>query len=170
MLKPLALFTILYLVFGRFFKLRTRSTQNYPSCTADRNRPLVTFFLDATKRRWSRSYVGPLLRKMNFPRLIVPVSTTAAAAMTFGINLLAVAAFIAWNRIVPQVDWLLIPLLLLELYLFAFGVAIILSTLYVRFRDMAPVWEVVAQVLFYATPIIYPLMLVPTTGCACSRC
>src|SRR6478735_3022089 len=137
LLKPLALFSILYVVFGHFFRLKG-GLENSP-----------IYLL-----------IGIVLWTF-FPRLIVPVSTTAAAAMTFGINLLAVAAFIAWNRIVPQVDWLLIPLLLLELYLFAFGIAIILSTLYVRFRDMAPIWEVVAQVLFYATPIIYPLTLVP---------
>jgi ABC-2 type transport system permease protein len=160
LLKPLALFSILYVVFGHFFKLRG-GLENYPIYLLI-GIVLWTFFLDATTTTMVSLVVkGPLLRKMYFPRLIVPVSTTAAAAMTFGINLLAVAAFIAWNRIVPQVDWLLIPLLLLELYLFAFGVAIILSTLYVRFRDMAPIWEVVAQVLFYATPIIYPLTLVP---------
>ena len=123
LLKPLALFSILYVVFGHFFQLRG-GLEDYPIYLLI-GIVLWTFFLDATTTTMVSLVVkGPLLRKMYFPRLIVPVSTTAAAAMTFGI-------------------------------------AIILSTLYVRFRDMAPIWEVVAQVLFYATPIIYPLTLVP---------
>ncbi|HVH51807.1 MAG TPA: ABC transporter permease [Gaiellaceae bacterium] len=159
-LKPLAMFSILYLVFGHFFKLRG-GLHHYPIYLLV-GIVLWTFFSDATTTT-TVSFVlrGQLLRKMYFPRLIVPVSSTMTATMTLATNLLPIAGFVAWNGIAPRTDWLLILPLLLELYLFALAVAILLSTLYVRFRDMLPIWELVAQILFYATPIIYPLTVVP---------
>jgi ABC-2 type transport system permease protein len=66
-----------------------------------------------------------------------------------------------------EVNWMLmpyIPLLLIELILLALGLAFILSALYVKFRDFAPIWEIILQVLFYATPIIYPLTLAFTAS------
>jgi ABC-2 type transport system permease protein len=160
LLKPLALFSILYLVFEHFFRIQS-GLENYPIYLLI-GIILWTFFVDATTTTMASLVVrGTLLRKMYFPRLIVPVSTTVTAAMTLLINVTAIIAFIAWNKIVPQWSWLLIVPLLLELYLFAFGIALILATLYVRFRDMAPIWELVSQILFFATPIIYPLTLVP---------
>lgn len=160
LLKPLALFSILYVVFGHFFKLR-HGLGNYPIYLLA-GIVLWTFFADATTTTMvSLVDRGALMRKMYFPRLIVPISTTVTATMTLVINLLAIVGFLAWKGIVPRPDWLLIVPLLFELYVFSFGVALLLASAYVRFRDMLPVWELVSQVLFYATPIIYPLTLVP---------
>ena len=55
---------------------------------------------------------------------------------------------------------LLVPLLLVELYVFSLGVAFLLATLFVRFRDISPIWEVAMQAGMYATPIIYPISMV----------
>ena len=91
--------------------------------------------------------------------MIIPTAATLTAAMTFGINLVVVAGFVAWEGIVPQPDWLLILPLLLELYLFTLGMALILTTIFVSLRDMLQVWELGLQLLFYASPIIYPIVL-----------
>ena len=72
-----------------------------------------------------------------------------------------VAGFVAWNQITPQLDWLLIIPLLLELYVFVLGIALILSTLFVRFRDIGQIWELALQLFFYASPIIYPIGYLP---------
>ena len=72
-----------------------------------------------------------------------------------------VVGFVAWNQLVPQPDWLLIIPLLLELYIFMLGVALILATLFVRFRDIGQIWELALQLLFYASPIIYPIGYLP---------
>ena len=102
-----------------------------------------------------------LLRKLSFPRLIIPTSSTLSAAMTFLVNCLVVMVFVAWKQITPRPDWILVLPLLAELYIFTLGVALILSTLFVRFRDIGQVWELLLQFLFYAAPIVYPIGYLP---------
>src|SRR5262249_15015026 len=123
---------------------------------------LFTFFSDATQMgMWSLVARESLLRKLSFPRLVIPTAATVTAAITFGVNSLVVLVFIAWNGIVPRPGWLLIVPLLLELYLFILGIALILSTLFVRLRDVGQVWELALQLIFYASPIIYPIGFLP---------
>ena len=81
--------------------------------------------------------------------------------MTFGINLGVVIGFVVWEGLVPQPDWLLVVPLLFELYLFTLGMALILTTVFVSLRDMLQVWELGVQLLFYASPIIYPIGYLP---------
>jgi ABC-2 type transport system permease protein len=159
-LKPLMLFTVLYLVFGRVFHLGAIS-KYYPLSLLI-GVVLFTFFSDATALGMTSVVAREsLIRKMSFPRLIIPASATMTAAMTFAINLTVIVAFVAWNRIVPQANWVLILLLLAELYVFVLGISLILSTLFVRFRDIGQVWELALQLLFYASPIIYPVGFLP---------
>jgi ABC-2 type transport system permease protein len=158
--KPLALFSMLYIVFGRFFKLNA-GLKHYPLyllCGI----VLWTFFIDATSLTLNSIVArGSLLRKLSFPRLIVPMSATLTAAITFAVNLLVIAAFVAGNRLTPHLSWLLLIPLMLELYAFTLGVGLVLAALFVRFRDTSQVWELGAQLLFYASPIIIPVNFLP---------
>ena len=159
-LKPLMLFTVLYLVFGRVFHLGAIS--RYYSLSLLIGIVLFTFFSDATSIGMTSIVAREsLIRKMTFPRLIIPMSATLTAAITLGVNLTVIAGFVAWNRVVPRLDWLLIIPLLIELYAIALGVSLILSTLFVRFRDIGQIWELLLQLLFYASPIIYPVGYLP---------
>ena len=81
--------------------------------------------------------------------------------MTFLANCVVVAVFLAVSRIQPSLDWLLLVPLLLELYVFVLGLALIASTLYVRFRDVGQIWEVAASLLFFSAPIMYPITILP---------
>jgi ABC-2 type transport system permease protein len=160
LIKPFTLFTMLYLVFGRVFKLGAIS--RYYAVSLLLGICLVTFFNDATQLgMYSLVTRESLLRKLSFPRLIIPTSATLTAAITFGVNLIAIAAFVAWKHLIPQWNWLLLIPLMLELYVFILSIALILSALFVRFRDVAQIWELVLQVLFYASPIIYPIGYLP---------
>ena len=160
LLKPLAMFSVLYLVFGRFFKLNA-GLSHYPVYLLI-GVLLWSFFVDATTTTLPTIvYRGDLLRKLAFPRIVVPVSSTLTAALTFAVNLVAIAAFIAGNRIVPDPRWLLLVPLITELYLFTLGLSLLLATLFVSFRDIGQIWDLLAQLLFYATPIFYPLSLLP---------
>lgn len=96
-----------------------------------------------------------LLRKISFPRLAIPMSITLAGLFNLIGTLLAVFVFALINGIYPNVRWLELPVLILLLSLFSCGVGMILSVMYVRFRDVQPIWEVVTQILFYASPILY---------------
>jgi ABC-2 type transport system permease protein len=159
-LKPLTLFLVLYLVFGRVFHLGTIS-HYYPLALLI-GIVLFTFFGDGcTMGMTSIVARESLVRKMSFPRLIIPTSATLTATITLAINLTVIIVFLAWNRIVPRVDWFLVLILLVELYIFVLGVSLILTTLFVRFRDIGQVWELVLQLLFYASPIIYPVGYLP---------
>ncbi len=160
LVKPLMLFTMLYLVFGRVFHLGAIS--HYYPLSLLLGIVLITFFQDATLLGMNSLVVREsLLRKLSFPRVIIPTSATLTAAITFGINLIAIVAFIAWNRLVPRVDWLLILPLLLELYVFTLAIALILATVFVRLRDIGQIWELALQVFFYASPIVYPIGFLP---------
>lgn len=159
-LKPLALFTMLYLVFGRVFHLG--SISRYYPLSLLIGIVLFYFFGDSTSLAMG-SIVSreSLIRKLAFPRTIIPVSATLTVAMTLLVNLTIIGVFIAWNRISPRLDWVLIIPLLFELYVFTLGVALILATVFVRLRDIGQVWELVQQLFFYASPIVYPIGYLP---------
>lgn len=160
LIKPFTLFTMLYLVFGRVFKLGTIS--HYYSLSLLLGIVLVTFFNDATTLgMYSLVLRDSLLRKLSFARSVIPTSATLTAAITFTVNLIAIAGFIAWKQIVPQFSWLLLFLLMVELYIWVLAISLILSALFVRLRDISQIWELALQVLFYATPIIYPIGYLP---------
>ena len=104
---------------------------------------------------------GDLLRKIKVPYLIVPLSVTITALLNLGMALVAATFFLAVIGTYPTVDWLqLIPIVVL-LAIFALGTGLLLSALYVRFRDVAPIWEVVSQMLYYASPVLYVATMVP---------
>lgn len=159
-IKPLALFTVLYLVFARIFKLGAVS--EFYGVSLLIGIVFFSFFSDGTNQGMvSLVHRESLLRRMRFPRMLIPTAATLTAAMTFGVNLLVVAAFIAWKGIEPQPNWLLLVLLLIELYIFVLGLALVLATLFISFRDVGQVWELAVQLMFYASPIIYPAVLLP---------
>jgi ABC-2 type transport system permease protein len=96
-----------------------------------------------------------LLRKISFPRLAIPMSITLAGLFNLAGTLLAVFVFAIGNGIYPTVSWLELPILVLLMAMLSCGVGMLLSVLYVRFRDVQPIWEVFTQILFYASPILY---------------
>jgi ABC-2 type transport system permease protein len=122
---------------------------------------LWTFFQETTTQgMFAIVDRGDLLRKIAFPKYIILLATTLNALINLGINLVIVLVFGLINGV--QLTWTVIFVipLLLELFLFSFGVALFLSTAFVKFRDIGPVWEILSQALFYGTPIIYPISLV----------
>jgi ABC-2 type transport system permease protein len=160
LIKPLVYFAVLLAVFGSFFKLNTIFA-DYPMYLLI-GIVFYTFFADAASMTMLSFVVrASLLSKLAFPRVVIPLSATTVATLTFLINLVAIGAFVAWYRIVPHLSWLLIPLLFVEFYVFTFGLALILATLFVRFRDIGQIWELAVQLLFYVTPIIYPVSYLP---------
>ena len=158
--KPLTMFAVLYTVFGRFFKLNA-GFEHYPLYLLI-GIVLWNFFLDGTTLAMTSLVSrGSLLRKLSFPYQVIPVSVTISAAITFVVNLVVVGVFVAANGISPEWSWLWIPLLLVELVVFTGAVGLVLSTAFVRLRDVNQLWELVTQLLFFASPIIYPVGFLP---------
>ena len=161
LIRPLLLFGVLYVVFTEFVRLGA-GIRFYPAVLLT-GIVLFTFFSDATAR--SVTAVADresLVRKVEFPRLVVPLAVLLVAYFNLVLNLIAVLVFVLATGVTPRVEWVALPLLLLPLGAFAAGLSMLLSALYVRFRDVQPIWEVVLQVLFYGSPILYVLEILPS--------
>lgn len=158
-LKPLMLFCVMYVVFVKFLRF-SDGTDTFPLVLL-LGISMWNFFTESTTMGLcSITTRGDLLRKINFPKYIIVVSATINALICMSINLgvVIVACILSGVQFTANVFWL--PINLIQLYLLSLGVALLLSTLNVYFRDAQHIWEVVLQGLFYATPIIYPLSMV----------
>lgn len=158
-LQPLMLFAVMYVVFVKFLKF-TDGTPTFPisllcgTC-------LWQFFTESTSMGM-RSIVdrGDLLRKIHFPNYIIVAATTMGSMISLAINLGVVILFGFFAH--AHYTWRVITVIpsILQLYAISLGVALLLGSLYVYFRDIGHIWDVILQALFYATPIIYPLSMV----------
>ena len=158
-LKPLMLFAVMYMVFVRFLKFSDGTPSFAISLLC--GTCLWSFFNESTSMGMSAIVNrGDLLRKIHFPNYIIVASTTMGAMISLAINLLVVIVFGFFANAHYTWHVLLVPLNILQLYAIALGVALVLATLYVYFRDVAHIWEVVLQEMFYATPIIYPITMI----------
>jgi ABC-2 type transport system permease protein len=154
--RPLLLFAVLLVVFTHVLRLGN-SVPHYPVFLL-LNIVLFGFFQEATN-----TAVGSVLtqeavvRKTQFPRLVIPLAVVLTAVFNLVLNLVVVFIFVFGYGITPMWTWLLFPLILLALFTLTTAVAMILSALYPRFRDLAIIWAVFSTALLYATPVLYPL-------------
>lgn len=159
-LKPLMLFVVMYFVFVKFLKITDPSIPNY-AITLLLGLSLWSFFTESTSLGMNSIVArGDLMRKINFPKYIVILSSMASALISLSINLVVVLIFALFAGVKFHWTVLLVPFNIILLFAVAFGMALILATLYVKFRDIAHIWEVVVQVLVYSMPIMYPLSLI----------
>lgn len=160
--KPLMLFGVLYLVFTHALKFG----EGVPYFPLQLLLAIVlwAFFSEATGAAVNVLVLrADMVRKIAFPRIVLPISVGMTALLAMLFNLIAVLVYVLISELPTSWQWLWIPPLLVELGLFTLGVSLILSSLYVRFRDIGQLWQVGLQMLFYATPIIYPIQLIKDT-------
>jgi len=165
-MKPLLLFGVLYVFFvvishvGRGGK----PSEQFYGVQLLGSIVLFTFFAEATGGA-VRSVVDRenMVRKIQFPRLVIPLSVVLLAFFNLMMNLIVVLIFALISGVQPMLSWLELPLILVMLLLFSTGLAMLLSALFVRARDIQPIWEVVSQIVFYGSPVIIPLEKVRET-------
>ena len=162
-LKPFMMFTIMYLVFVQFLKF----DDGTPHYAVSLLLGMVTwnFFTEATNMGMLSIVArGDLLRKISFPKEIIVISSIIGAAINYGINIAVVMFFAIINGV--QLDFGVLMLLpaFVELITFATGLAFILSSFFVKYRDMGPIWELVLQAGMYSTPIIYSITYIIQRG------
>ena len=158
-LQPLMLFAVMYVVFVKFLKF-SDGTPTFPisllcgTC-------LWQFFSESTSMGM-RAIVdrGDLLRKIHFQNYMIAASTTMGSMISLAINLCVVIRFGTFAH--AHYTWRVILVIpsIIQLYAISLGVALLLGSLYVYFRDIGHIWEVLLQAMFYATPIIYPISMV----------
>ena len=154
LVRPLLYFGVIYFFFVKI--LRIAKTPHYGVYLLT-GLVLWGYFGEVTSN-CVKSLVGneSMLRKIRFPRMAVPLSVSVTALFNLALSLIVVVAFALADGITPTVRWLEMPLIVLAFVVLATGFGLLLSALYVRFRDMEPIWEVALQVWFYASPIMYP--------------
>jgi ABC-2 type transport system permease protein len=157
--RPLLLFGVLYVFFVLVFhidKAKGAAGHLYGAQLLG-SIVLFTCFGEATSGA-VRSVVDRenLVRKIQFPRLAIPISVVLLALFNLALNLVVVMIFAVASGARPMLSWLELPLIILMLTVLTTGVAMLLSALFVRFRDISPIWEVLSQVLFYSSPVIIP--------------
>lgn len=151
--RPLMLFAVLVTVFTQIFHLG--KVPHYPVLLL-MNVVLFGFFQEATITAVG-SVVGQeaIVRKTQFPRLVIPLAVVVTSLFNLLLNLVVVAIFVLGFGVTPTWTWLLFPIVLVLLIGITTAVSMIVSSLYPRFRDIAIIWTVLSTVLFYATPILY---------------
>jgi ABC-2 type transport system permease protein len=160
LLKPLAYFGVLWLVFAHL--LRTANQTDHFALFLLIGILLFTFFSDAIAVMLpSIVEGGTIVRRLAFPPILIPLSVSVGICITFLVNISAIVFFIGLGRVSPRMSWLLVPPLLVELYVFSLGVGLLLAALFVRFRDVSQIWELVVQLLFFASAIFYPVGILP---------
>jgi ABC-2 type transport system permease protein len=162
LMRPLLLFAVLLVVFTQAFDLGDL-VRHYPVLLLF-NIVLFGFFQEATTLAVpSIVQQESVVRKTQFPRLVIPLAIVLTAVFNLGVNLVVVLGFLLASGIEPTWSWLLFPLVLLALVVFTAAVSMLLSALYPRFRDAAIIWSVASTALFYATPVLYPIELIEGT-------
>ncbi len=160
LVKPLMLFGIMYLVFSQLLRVG-KNDIDFPV------QLLIaivawTFFTEATSTAMNAvAGNGDLIRKAYFPRWILIVASTTSALLTFAINtILVLAVTFALGHLDLSLRSLLAPVYYLELIALVLGLSLFLSSLFVFFRDLGHIWEILSLVLFYGSAVVFPIMLI----------
>jgi ABC-2 type transport system permease protein len=158
-IRPLLLFGVLYVFFVLVFHVNKGkgAAAEFYGAQLLGSIVLFTCFGEATGSA-VRSVVDRenIVRKIQFPRLAIPISVVLLALFNLALNLVVVMIFAVAAGVRPMLSWLELPLIILMLTVLTTGVAMLLSSLFVRFRDISPIWEVLSQILFYSSPVIIP--------------
>lgn len=158
LMRPLMLFGVLYVVFTQIVEVS--NTKHFPVALL-LGIVLYTFFAEATGAAVTCVMAREnLVRKIHFPRVVIPMAIVLTATFNLGLNLVVVFIFALASGVEPSVEWLGLVPLLVVLVVFASGLAMLLSALYVRYRDVGPIWDVCLQVIFYGSLILVPYEVV----------
>ena len=155
LMRPLLFFGVLYVVFTQIIRIG----QGVPHYGVYLLTSIVfwNYFSEATGNSVQCLAVREgLLRKIRFPRMVIPLSVSLTSVFNLGMNFIVVIVFALANGVAPRLSWLELIPIALGFMVLATGVGMLLSALYVRFRDVLPIWDVLVLLLFYSSPIMYP--------------
>ena len=159
-IQPVVTMVIFSVVFGKFGKLPSGGVP-YPVFAFTALLPWNLFASALT--RATNSVVGSsnMVKKIYFPRMLIPISSTLSPLVDFAISLVVLFGLMAFYRVPVSWSLLLLPLLILITLFVALGVGFWLSALNVKYRDVGHAIPFVVQVWMYASPVAYAVMLIP---------
>jgi len=156
LLRPLFLFVIMYVFFVEVLHIG----KEIPHWGVALLLGIVMWsFFQEVVNQGLKSIVssGGIIRKINFPKYVIVISTSLSAVINLAINLVVVAIFATIDGVHMSWGILMIPVYIVELYILGVGLAFFLSTFNVRYRDTGYIWEIITQALFYGSAIMFPL-------------
>jgi ABC-2 type transport system permease protein len=154
LMRPLLFFGVLYVFFTQILNLG-KGVPHYGVYLLT-GIVLWTYFAEATGGCVACLVAREsLLRKVRFPRMVIPLAVSLTSLFNLGMNFIAVIVFALVNGVAPRLSWLELIPIAFGFILLTTGTGMLLAALYVRYRDVQPIWDVVSQILFYASPIMY---------------
>lgn len=157
-LNPLMMMMILTIVFSTIFK---NDIPNFPVYFLT-GQLIFNAFSEATNTAMTSVVSNSaLIKKVYFPKYILPLSKSGSAFINFALSLIALVMVLVITRTKITGAIFLIPLPLLYLLLISSGIGLILSAIAVRFRDIVHLYGVLLTALMYLTPIFYPISILP---------
>ena len=160
LLRPLLTFAVLLIVFTRIVRIGSQ-IPNYPMFLLF-NIVFFGFFQESTTTATTAVVAREsIVRKTQFPRLVIPLAAVLTGLLNLGMNLVAVLGFFFFFGVGPYWTWLLFPVLLGLMLILTAAAATLLSALYVRRRNVAIIWGVLSLGLFYGSAVLFPIDLVP---------
>jgi len=159
-LQPLATMAVFSVIFGRVAKMPSDGVP-YPIFLLTALIPWTLFSSGITRGSDSLISNAALLKKVYLPRLALPISKTFGGLIDFVLSFLVLVIVLAFYQIRPSLHMLYVPLFLLLVLAAATGLALWLSALNVRTRDVQQAVPFLVQLWFFATPVYYPSSLIP---------
>lgn len=162
LLKPLLMFLILNFVFSALFNMRANGIEHY-SLQLLVSIMMFNFFSEGTSAGMNSLLAkSQLVTKIYVPRWSIIFASTLNSAMIFCMNLLVIALFFAWYGYMPSIVAIATFLLFaVSIFVLVVSFSLLTAPILVRLRDLSLIWEVLVSLLFYATPVFYPLQMLP---------
>jgi len=158
LLKPLLMFGTLYLVFSVFVRWDVENYKLYLLLGII----LWNFLAEVTLNSMILlEGKAPIIKKIYFPRWIIVIASSLTSLLTLLLNIVVFFVFFVFSGAHFQTSAVLLVVYLAEFYILVVGLALLLCSLFPKFRDIHHIWEVFVQLGFWATPIIYPISIVP---------
>jgi ABC-2 type transport system permease protein len=159
LLNPLLIFGVLYLVFSVFVKIEGVP---YYRLYLLLGIILWTYFAEATTSGMqAMKFKAGLISNIYLPKGIILAASNFTSLLTLSLNLVVFAVFFAVSSEKPAAVGGLFFVFLLELVVLSFAVSLLLSSYFLKFRDLSHLWGVALQIGFWLTPIVYPVQVIP---------
>lgn len=159
-LNPLLMLVVYSVVFSKIMRIQI---PNYTMFLFTALIPWTFFTTTVSQGAFSVVSNGSILKKVYFPREIIPISIVTSNVITFLISCIIMLFFIFVTGL--GVSWyiLLFPIILISQYVLLMGITFILSSVTVYIRDLEHIITVLLMVMFYGTPIVYSMDMVPAS-------
>ena len=157
--EPLILLGVIVFVFTTIFPMGIENFAIYLLIGLT----ILRFFRIATNNALESIVLnGQLIKKIYFPREVYPIVHTLVGFISVLFDFLVIFIFMIVFSVAFHITLLFVPLILLLEILIVVGISLIVSALFVRWRDLNVVWRLFLEILFWFCPIVYPITFIPS--------